>query len=277
MKKYYIGFIVLMAVCLGALAYTLTQAGDAKADKATDQVVEQVAAKMDTYTSNNAAVPKKLSDIGIKNAPSTVSYQAISDTKYKICFNYHAATSGFDAGWGSLLLGGITGGSGSNYQPQANYGNSGYFDSSVETSHKKGPNCQTVETYSAGLYPGGNASTNIYGNSLLQNQTSTNQSSSCSDPPSSNYKVAGSITVSSVDTSKSLIYFSPQNQYVYDNVSGQNVPTIASKSYNSNTLFCSVSNLSTSSVSALKPGDVVTIYLTSASEGSLGQVDIDSN
>jgi len=259
MKKYYIGFMVLMAVTLAAVGYALSQAGAAKADKATDQAVEQISGKLDEYAANNGgSVPQSLDALGVKDAPKTVSYQAIGSTKYKICFDYHSASSGFDAGWASLLTGGITGGS----QQTPISPNGSYFDSSVEFSHKKGNNCQTVSSSYADTNPGSYLSPQL--------SASGGNSSPCLSD-TSGYQASGSLTVASVDQAASKITFSPDNQYVYDN-KGTALPAITSKSYTAETLFCD-QNYSKSTVAAVHAGGTVQIYMNSPADTSVARVD----
>ncbi len=259
MKKYYIGFIVLMAITLASLGYALGQAGAAKADKATDQAVEQIGTKLDEYSANHGgSIPQSLDALGVKDAPKTVSYQTMGASKYKICFDYHSASSGFDAGWASLLTGGITGGS----QQTTVSPNGSYFDSSVETSHKKGNNCQTVSSSYLNTNPGSYAS--------LQSSAATGASSVCLGD-TSGYQVSGSLTVASVDQATSKITFSPDNQYVFDST-GNAVAPIASKNYTATTLFCDQS-YNKSTIAAVQPGSTVQIYLDSAADNSVARVD----
>ncbi len=143
MKKYYVAAAVLIALCVGAIIYTAGQGSDAKIDKATNAAVEEFANKFNSYSYNVPGLPASLSAAGIHDAPSTVSNQKLSDSKYKVCFDYRQAAGGFDAGWTALVSGPLLAGGGSS--SSASYLGKGYFDSSVEFNHKKGPNCQTIQ------------------------------------------------------------------------------------------------------------------------------------
>jgi len=262
MKKYYIGFFVLLAVCLGCLVYVVSQGASAKTDKATDKVVEQFSNKFDQFSYNGGALPVSLAAAGIKDAPSTVTYTKISGTKYKVCFDYKTAAGGFDAGWTAILLGGL-GAGGQSSSDNNSLDNGSYFNSDVEFNHKKGENCQTV-TYS-----------NSGGGGLMQPdgvQTSNNSATGACDADTSQYKDYGSLSVSSVDTANQQINFSPDGQYVYDADYNQ-LPTITSLKYDSSTLFCDAS-LQPTTVSAVKAGGDVVIYLNSPTYTTLPRLDL---
>jgi hypothetical protein len=265
MKKYYIGFAVLMAVVLVSFIYAITQASAAKADHTTNQAIEDISGKLDSYAAANG-VPGSLAAANIKNAPSTIKYTKLSDSEYKICVTYKTAASGFDAGWAGLFLGGIG---------DSSFGNStddSYFNPTVETKHKKGENCQTVKPYSYNYY--GTDGSSSSGSSSGQYQGA---SSACISP-SFDLNVTGSITVSRVDAATKTIYFDPGGQYVYDysvgGAAGETVPTISSKKYDDKTVFCDGKTLKTTDISSVKAGNEVMIYLKSASDSTLSQVEL---
>jgi hypothetical protein len=252
--KYYIGFGVLMLFLIFAVTYVFSEAGSAKTDKQTDKTVEQIANKLETKIAETGEVPATLEAAGITDAASTVTYTKLSSTQYKVCVDYKTASSGFDAGWGSLLLGGAFNSGPQNYNTDHTY-----FDSSVEFNHKKGQNCQTVTpyTYSSGGY-------NVFGGS------SKTASSVCENPAQG--LVSGDVTVNRIDSATKTIYFDAANQYVYDK-SGNLVPTISSKQYSDTTVFCNSRDLSLTTISAVKAGDQITIYLKNASDTTLYQVN----
>lgn len=151
-QRYYLGLVVVFVFVLIALGYTVSQAGNEKIDRQTDTAVQNIADKLDSYTLNRG-VPDSLSQAGISNVPSTITYSTGNNhANYKICINYKSASSGFDASWFSLVSGAATAASSgsSTIYPTTDHS---YFDSSVIYNHKKGQNCQTVTPYSTSPYP----------------------------------------------------------------------------------------------------------------------------
>jgi type II secretory pathway pseudopilin PulG len=255
MKKYYIGIIVLLGLCAGSVVYTLSQAGAAKADKLTDQAVEQIGTKMETYVADKGHVPQSLSEIGVNNIPPTVSYQALTDSKYKVCFDYHTASSGFDASWFSLFSGGIS----SNNQPQIDNNGGGYFDSSIEFSHKKGNNCQTVDAGSLNsYYP-------------TQDNFSPLPKSDAAGCGQKAYEVYGTAEVSSVNIAAKQISFSSENQYVYDQ--NGSLLKLTTKTYDKDTLVCNA-DLKKIDISQIKAGQKVSVSLSSSSDSNISELDL---
>ena len=142
LKKYYVGFSVLMIVALAFFIYAISQASAAKTDRTTNKSVEKISTKLDNYISDGGSIPDSLGQAGIDSVAPTVKYTKPSDAQYKVCIDYKTAAGGFDASWASLF-GGIFGAGGST----SNSSGSSYFDPTVESSHKKGENCQTVKPY----------------------------------------------------------------------------------------------------------------------------------
>jgi hypothetical protein len=257
-KKYYIGFGVLIVLMLACVAYVFSQAGSAKADKLTDKTVEQISSKLEINIADKGIIPGSLEEAGIKDPAPTVKYTRLDDTKYKVCIEYKTGSNGFDAGWGSLLLGGALN---QGFQPESNPDKT-YFDSTVQFSHKKGQNCQTVTPY---LYGSGYS-----GDVGLNFNKYSSASSVCENPAQG--LASGDLTVSRVDSASKTIYFESANQYVYDK-SGNQVPTIGSKQYSDTTIFCNGKDLSLTNISAIKAGDQVTVFLKSTGDNTLSQVN----
>ncbi len=243
--------MIFMVACV---VYVFSQAGSAKTDKQTNKTVEQIASKLELNIAEKGTIPDSLQAAGITNPASTVSYTKLSNTQYKVCIDYKTASSGFDAGWSSLFLGGALS-SGSQYGSNSDHT---YFDSSVVYNHKKGQNCQTVTPYSYNYNP----------NSF--NSSSKTASSVCENPPQG--LISGDLTVNRIDAASKTIYFDAANQYVYDSA-GNRVPTISSKQYSDSTIFCNSKDLSLTSIAAIKAGDQVTVYLKSASDTALYEVN----
>jgi hypothetical protein len=255
LKKYYIGLALLMFFALGCVAYALTQASAAKADKKTNDALQGVGEALDRYTVRDGTVAPSLQAAGAKDVPSSITYTKLDTNKYKVCINYKTVSSGFDAGWFSLLGGFF--GSGYNNQTYSYSGNT-VFDTTVQYHHKKGQNCQTVAPY-------------IYNDSSPSSSTdypSTTYTPSLECNPK-NLKVSGSATVLSVDQSAKLITFDPLTSGIYD--AEGNKYSHTSAHYNSSTVFCDQYSRKTD-VSAITVGQTITVYLTSNDATVLSQV-----
>ena len=117
-----------------------------------------------------------------------------------------------------------------------------------------------------------NSNASALGDSPLSpNYSPTPVSADCKKP-AQDLKVKGDVTVSRVDTATKTIYFDANNQYVYDSSVGSNTPTISSRLYSDSTIFCAGKNLTRTSISAIKAGNQITIYLKSAGDTTLSQV-----
>lgn len=262
-RKYYVGLGVLMVIALGCLVYAISQAGAAKADKKTNLAVQKISDKMTTYTIDNG-VPASLQEAGISDVPSSIKYTKIDSQKYKICIDYKTASSGFDAGWFSLLGGAYGGGS-----PQDTSGDHSYFDSTVQYRHKKGQNCQTItDSYSGYLKSSSSSTTN-------PSFSSTNQSTSslaCSSDYDNYYGLQGQATVSSINPTTRTINFSTAGQTVTDD-QGKPLPAITSLNYDDITVFCSTAK-KTTTVSSLKTGQKVKFFASSSDSTTLDKVQL---
>jgi Tfp pilus assembly protein PilV len=167
LTRYKIGLAVLGLFSIGLLGMVLVQANGAKQDNTTYKKAQEVAQKLNAYTLTKS-VPSSLAAAGITDVPSTISYNQLSSTSYKFCVTYKTSSSGFDASnvQSELLSGGAV-------------SSSSYYDSStssylsVDSTHHKGQNCQTVKSYS-------------YDSSSLYNKY-TDPYSSSSSSSSSNY------------------------------------------------------------------------------------------
>lgn len=271
-KKYYVGLAILMAIMLACLIYTVSQAGAAKADKKTNEAVQKISNKLETYVISKG-VPDSLQTAGISDVPSTVKYTKLSDQKYKICFDYKQASSGFDAGWWSLLGGAFDQGTDTSQSEDRTY-----FDYSVQYKHKKGQNCQTItDTYGGYSSPIDYGSSSSSGASLNSQSTNQNYSQSysssvCSSDYDSYYQLQGEATVASVDAAARKINFQTQGQVVKDG-SGKSQPAISSASYDDITYFCSASQTQTTA-SAVKAGQKVKFFANSTTNVTLDKVQL---
>lgn len=256
-KKYYIGFLVLMFVAIGSLAYAFSQAGAAKTDKKTNDAIVKISEKLDSYIAEKGNVPESLAAAGLTDVPASIKYTKLDVDRYKVCINYQTASSGFDAGWFSLLGGGfglnsILNNSGSTDRS--------YFDASVQYRHQKGDNCQTVKTYAS--------SSNFQSDTSLK-PIATNKGvyASCADY-STTYPYRRTAKIQSVDRAGQTINLDSTYTQNLEDGSGQvSNPTQASTlKYGSNTIFYDASCQKVD-VSSLKTGEQADFFVTSAGNG----------
>jgi hypothetical protein len=275
MKKYYIGFAVLFIFVLGALVYTLEQGASYKNDKKTSDKFTQIANKLDQYTINNP-VPDSLDQAGTKDIPDTITYTKVDSSKFKLCVTYDHEGNLFDAGWTSLL-GGYSSSATYNTPSSASSSDQTYIDTSVAYNHKKGENCQTVKPYSASpLDINTNTGSGSFTGDAEVNPKTLNASndSACSSAYDSYYTLQGSLALGKVDTSSSTINFSTSGQ-VWKDSSGatKNIPPIASKKYDTVSVFCNSSGKSVSADS-LKTGVKAKVYISDESSGYVDKIQL---
>ena len=143
LNRYKIGLAVIGAFTVFLLIFILAQAGTTRADANTFKAASDAAEKLNTYTDTKGKIPETLSETGAKNVPDTINYRKLSDETYRFCVTYKSKSTNFDAR--DTLLTAATGGS-----PLPNDGSnpvtSDYY-LTVESSHNKGDNCQTVRPY----------------------------------------------------------------------------------------------------------------------------------
>ena len=146
MKKYYIGLLVLAAIVVGLLGYTLYQGGLAKQDKVVLDRATEIADKLNNYVSTENKIPASLSAADIDDVPEAISYKKLSDEKYKFCVTYKSASRGYGVGPTEVLTAALM----QQYAAGAyDYGDSYepatlYVDS---YGYTKGENCQTIKPY----------------------------------------------------------------------------------------------------------------------------------
>jgi hypothetical protein len=266
MKKYYIGLAVLAFLALGAVGYTISQGSSAKKDKQTNDKFKEVASKLDPYTYNGSSLPSSLSAVGLKDIPPTIQYTKVSSTKFKLCVTYYNNSNLFDSGWYSLLGGYTSTTSDSNSSLQQT-DTKAYIDTMVIYSHKKGENCQTVQTSSGGygyIDDQNSTSGTFSGDTEIKppSPSASYSSSVCSASYNDLYTVQGNVTISKIDTSAKVIYFSSDGQSWQDqNGTAINMAAVASKKYDSITAFCDASAKPTD-VSSFKAGDKAKVFLS---------------
>ena len=249
---------MLMAGCL---IYVVSQAGATKTDRKTNDAVENISSKLDTNISTVGDIPVSLQAAGINGLPPTIQYTRVNSSSYKICVDYKTGSSGFDAGWASLLLGGI---SGSTSNPSPSTTGKSYFDSSIEFSHKKGQNCQTVTPY---IYNYSNDSSS----SLKSNSGVYVTCSSYSQT----YMGRRTAKIASINTANSTINLDATYTQTFEDGSGfVSSPTTAqSMTYNTITSFYD-SACQKITAADLKPGQIVAFYVSSQTDNFAGNIEV---
>jgi Tfp pilus assembly protein PilV len=145
MKKYYIGFAVLVLITLGLTGFTLYQGVSGKQDRQTEQKAQDIATKLNEYVRSRQAIPESLDAAGIKDVPATITYTKKSETTYEFCVTYkHASEDYGGVGFEQIVSGAVqqelirSSDADSSYTPSSLY---------LPYTHKAGKSCQTVEPY----------------------------------------------------------------------------------------------------------------------------------
>jgi uncharacterized membrane protein len=148
--KYRIGLGIIGLFTLVILAVVLVQASATRQDQKTENAANNIATELNNYTgySLNGPIPNTLSEAGITNVPSTISYTKTSRHSYRFCVTYKLSSTDFNAS--SLAQNVVARGLGAGSDYSANQYNQGSYDYSylyVNPIHHKGVNCQYVNTY----------------------------------------------------------------------------------------------------------------------------------
>ena len=167
---YKIGLAVIGVFVIVLVVMVVTQANGAKQDTNSFNEATKIANTLNDYIDSNGTVPQSLSDAGVVNIPSSVTYTKVSDSSYRFCVTYNSESSNFNATATetSLLSSAVNGANGSTNLNDFSGGTakaSGILI--IDPTHHKGKNCQTVSPYS-----------------LNSNGLSVNDSSSLSTSPS---------------------------------------------------------------------------------------------
>ena len=150
--KYRIGLGVIGLFTLVILAVVLVQASATRQDQKTENAANNIATELNNYTgySFTNPVPNTLSEAGITNVPSTISYTKTSRYSYSFCATYKLSSTDFNA---SSLAQNVVArgmGAGSNYSAnQYNQGSNNYSYLYINPIHHKGVNCQYVSSYTS--------------------------------------------------------------------------------------------------------------------------------
>jgi len=144
LTRYKIGILILSVLLFGLLGYVVISSAGQRQDNVTQAKAEAIADKLNDYTLDESIVPENLEDIGVKDVPSTISYDKKSETTYVFCATYKNASNDTPGtSLGDVVSGAALGAYG------AGYGGSSNYESSYLTigKHTKGKNCQTIEIY----------------------------------------------------------------------------------------------------------------------------------
>jgi type II secretory pathway pseudopilin PulG len=183
---YKVGLLVIGLFTLVITIVALVGASAAKQDTQTEKNANTIATKLDSYITVNQKVPSSLAVAGIRENTSHISYTKLSDTNYKFCVTYKAASS-----TSTNPIDDLTGQS--IYKKLAASYSGTYNDSSylyISPVHKKGENCQTVRPYLDGSsYDSSSSSSSSLDTSDYQFDTQ-NTTSDLSDPKTSAQEAA---------------------------------------------------------------------------------------
>lgn len=253
MKKYRIAVIVLCVLSLGFFLYVAAQGVSAKQDVETLKSAQDAATKLNSYTGKNGTVPQSLEQAGVKDNPSTITYQKLSSSQYKFCVTYKSKSSLELGGTASMLTGAYLGGD-SSYSGGYSSGDSGYLY--VSGQYKKGQNCQTVTVYQYGNSPydyGGS-----YGSSSLATFCGQKQT----------YAILVTGTVKSVDTAAKTILIDSSPSEITTNGGSASLAATTTVKYTASTEFYD-SSCAKMEPAAIKPGDSGYFYTNAKSGDSI--------
>ncbi len=146
MKKYRIGLIVIALLILGLTGYTLYIGNKGKQDIATEKRAQEIANELNNYVEGESKIPENLDAANIKNVPSTIKYEKLSEEKYRFCVTYVNEKGYGSGGYGvtDVITRGLYGGMSYPYD----YDYSSDYESTylyLSYVHNKGENCQTVK------------------------------------------------------------------------------------------------------------------------------------
>jgi type II secretory pathway pseudopilin PulG len=143
--KYRVGLGVIGLFTLAILIIVLLQASATKQDQKTFNAANNIAEQLNNYTYNGVA-PDSLSQAGINNVPSTISYHKMTAYTYYFCAKYKLASTDFSTSSiaQNIVMRGIGVSAGSNNAPNSP---TSLPDLEIDPTHHKGWNCETVDLY----------------------------------------------------------------------------------------------------------------------------------
>ncbi len=141
---YKIGLAVIGLFVLGLTIFVIMQANSTKQDAQTDKKANEIANKLNSYINTHQQVPDSLAGAGIKDVPSTITYQKLGTANdYKFCVTYKNKSSGFDAT--SAVFGAASGTSVDTSSDTSDYSSYTKYSLYIDPTHHKGANCQTIK------------------------------------------------------------------------------------------------------------------------------------
>ena len=129
LRPYRIGLAVVGLFTLAVALFVIVRATMYKSDLQTERAATKIATKLNDYIYAQQTVPQTLQEAGIKDVPSTISYEQHANS-YTFCATYKAAKSKKAR---SLFV------------PDYYYENNESL--TIPPTHKKGENCQTITPY----------------------------------------------------------------------------------------------------------------------------------
>jgi hypothetical protein len=146
MKKYYLGLLAFALLTFGLTIFVLLQGVSSKQDRVTEDKIQEISQKLDSYINSKTSIPETLEEAGIKDVPKTIAYRKISEKEYEVCAEFKSASNYNSIGVSNVITGSIFGGYQGDYYDDS-YSSSYKPSSLYMYSHKKGKNCQKVEPY----------------------------------------------------------------------------------------------------------------------------------
>lgn len=139
---YKIGLGVIGLITIIFLVVVIAAAGNYKYDTKLNNQAYSIANKLNNYVISHYSVPASLSNVGVANVPTGISYTKVTYYSYKFCVNYKANSSGFSPSQVEQQLISSSLSSGGGNSMPAN--NTFLF---IDSNYHKGENCQTIEPW----------------------------------------------------------------------------------------------------------------------------------
>ena len=154
LTKYKIGLGLIGLFTVVILIVILVQASSVRQDQQTEKAANDIAGKLNNYenSSSSGYAPNSLSQAGVTDVPSTITYTKTGLYSYEFCMIYNQASSNFDPS--SVAQNTVTSGLSAASSGYGSYQNEqSYYtnlpDLEIDPIHHKGKNCQTVQLYGA--------------------------------------------------------------------------------------------------------------------------------
>lgn len=144
--RYKLGLLVLFVLLIALLGYVIVGSASRRQDNITEAKAHAIANKLNDITLDKSNVPESLDELKITDVPSTITYQKKSETTYEFCATYkHDSNDTPATSLGDVITGAALAPYGAGLDDFGEYQDNSYLRID---KHKKGKNCQTIETYS---------------------------------------------------------------------------------------------------------------------------------